>query len=77
MLADVKAVFLYGDGRRSLYVELPPEGAMNGTRDAPMIWQDHLRETLLDLNFKESVTHPGCFNMKLETFFWMICCAMV
>ena len=24
-----------------------------------MIWQDHLRETLLDIKFKESVTHPG------------------
>ena len=25
MLADVKAAFLYGDAKRSLYVELPPE----------------------------------------------------
>ena len=25
MLADVKTAFLYGDARRSLYVELPPE----------------------------------------------------
>ena len=54
MLADVKTAFLYGDARRSLYVELPPEDplaasgryvgmlerAMYGTRDAPMIWQD-------------------------------------
>ena len=88
MLADVKIAFLYGDARRSLYVELPPEDplsasgrhvgklerAMYGTRGAPIIWQDHLRETLLDMKFKESVTH-----MKLETFFsaytWMICSA--
>ena len=25
MLADVKTAFLYGEARRSLYVELPPE----------------------------------------------------
>ena len=56
MLAGVKT--LYGDARRSLYVELPPEDplaasgqyvaklerAMYGTRAAPMIWQDHLRK---------------------------------
>ena len=60
MLADVKTPFLYGDARRSLYAELPPENplpasgrhvgklerAMYGTRDAPMTWQDHVRETL-------------------------------
>ena len=60
MLADVKTAFLYGDARRSLYVELPHENplsatgrhvgklerAMYGTRDAPMTWQDHVRETL-------------------------------
>ena len=76
MLAEVKTVFLYGDARRSLYVEVPLEDpssasgryvgklerAMYGTRDAPMIWQDHLRETPLDMKFKESVTHPGVFQ---------------
>ena len=60
MLADVKTAILYGDARRSLYVELPLEdplsasgryvgkldSAMYGTRDAPMIWQDHLREQI-------------------------------
>ena len=29
-----------------------PERAMYGTRDLPMIWQDHLRTTLLDMKFK-------------------------
>ena len=76
MLADVKTAFLYGDARRSLNVELPPddplsasgryvgklERAMYGTRDTPMIWQDHLRETRLDMKFEESVTHPGVFQ---------------
>ena len=78
MLPDVKTAFLYGDARRSLYGELPPEDplsasgryvgnlerAMYGTRDAPMIWQDHLRETLLNMKFKESVTHPGVFQRE-------------
>ena len=76
MLADVKTAFLYGDASRSLYVELPPEdplsasgryvgkfeSAIYGTRDAPMIWQDHLRSTLLTMKLKESVTHPGVFQ---------------
>ena len=70
MLADVKTAFLYGDARRWLYIELPPEDPLSasgklelyGTRDAPMIWQDHLRKTLLDMKLKESVTHPGCVS---------------
>ena len=76
MLADVKTAFLYGDARRSLYVELPPEDplaasgryvgklerAMYGTRDAPMIWQNHYRKTPLDMKFEESVAHPGMFQ---------------
>ena len=62
MLADVKTAFLCGDARRTLIVELPPvdssaasgryvgklERAVYGTRDAPMIWQDHLRKTTLE-----------------------------
>ena len=80
MVADVKTAFLYGGARRSLYVELPPEDplaasgqyverAMYCTRDAPMIWQDHLRKTLLDRNFKESVTHPGMFQHETRNIF--------
>ena len=86
MLADVKAAFLYGDARRSLYVELPPEDplvasgryvgklerAMYGTRDAPMIWQDHLRKTLIDKKFKESVTHPGVFRHETRDLFMCV-----
>ena len=80
MLVDVKTAFLYGDARRSLYVELPLEDplsasgpyvgklerAMYGTRDAPMIWQDHLREPLPDMKFKESATHPGVFQHETQ-----------
>ena len=73
MLTDVKTAFLYGDARRLLFIELHPgdlrvsflgklERAVYGTRDAQMIWQGHLRETLLDMNPKESVTHPGVFQ---------------
>ena len=36
-----------------------------------MIWQDHLRETLLDMKFKESVTHPGVFQH--ETRYILLC----
>ena len=85
MLADVKTAFLHGDARRSLHVELPLEDpleasgryvgklerAMYGTLDAPMICQDHLRKTLLDLKFRESVTHPGLFQHETrDTFLW-------
>ena len=95
MQADMKTAFLNVDARKSLYVELSPEDllsasginvgkherAMYGSRDVPMIWQDHLQKTLLDMKFKESVTHPGCFNMRHETSsfvcMWMICCAQV
>ena len=86
MLADVTTAFLYGDVRRSLYVELPPEDplaasgqyvgkldrAMYGTRDAPMIWQDHLRKTLLDMKFIESVTHPGVFHHETRDTFMCV-----
>ena len=41
MLADDNTAFVYGDARRSLYVELPPEDPLSASgryvRDAPMI----------------------------------------
>ena len=93
---DVKAAFLYGDARTSLCVELPPEDplsasgryvgklerAMYGTRDAPMIWQDHLRKAQLDMKFKESVAHLGVFQHETRDILprrsrgWF-CCAQV
>ena len=84
MLADVKTAFLYGYVRRSLYVELPPEDplaasgryvgklgrAMYRTQNAPMTWQDHLRETLLDMmKFKETFTYPGVFQHETRDIF--------
>ena len=88
MLADVKTrqPSWYGDARRSLYVELPPgdpltasgryvgklERAMYGTRDAPMTWQDHLRKTLHDMQFKKPVTHPGVFQHETRDIFFCV-----
>ena len=77
MLADVKTAFLYGDARRYLYVELPPEDpllerAMYGTRDAPMIWHYHLRKTLTDRKFREPVTHPGVFQHETRDMFFSV-----
>ena len=86
LLADVTAAFLYGDARRSLYLELPPEDplaasgqyvgklqrARYDTRDAPMVWQDHLQKTLLDRKFKESVTHPGVFQHETRDIFFCV-----
>ena len=40
------------------------ERAMYGTRNAPMIWQEHLRETLVGMKCKESVSHPGVFQQE-------------
>ena len=34
---------------------------MYGTHDALETWQDDHRKTLLDMKFKESVTHPRVF----------------
>ena len=87
MLADVKTASLNGDARRSVHVELPPddplsasgryvsklERAMKGTRDAPMVWQDHLGKTLLEMKFKESVTHPGVFQHETRDMFLPLC----
>ena len=31
-----------------------------------MVWQDHLRETLRDMKFKEFVSHPGVFQHETQ-----------
>ena len=72
--------------RRWLYVELALEDplsasdryvgklerAMYRTPDAPMIWQDHLRKTLLDMKFKESVAHPGVFQHETRDILFCV-----
>ena len=42
---------------------------MYGARNAPMIWQDHLRKTLIDKKFKESVSHPRVFQHETRDIF--------
>ena len=34
-----------------------------------MIWQDYLQKTLLEMKFKESVTHPGVFQHETRDIF--------
>ena len=60
MTLDFSKAFLYGDVRREIYIELPPEDSrkgaadligllrksMYGLRDAPQIWQEVVREML-------------------------------
>ena len=54
-LLDVKGAFLYGTARRHVFVRLPDGRVVKlikslyGTRDAPMIWADHLADTLTKL----------------------------
>ena len=45
---------------------------MLAARDAPKIWQDHLRKTLLDMKFGESVTHPGVFQHETRGSFFCV-----
>ena len=37
-----------------------------------MIWQDHLRKTLLDIKFNESVTHPGVFQHETRDILFCV-----
>ena len=76
VLAGVKTAFLYGDARRSFCIELPPEDTETSVNLNAPLWNSRppddlavpFRKTLLDMKFNESVTHPGCFNMRHETF---------
>ena len=75
MIMDVNSAFIYGNARRDIYIELPPEDkmskhsnlmaklnkAMYGTRDAPQIWQEVVEERMHELGFKVSVLHPSVY----------------
>ena len=66
MTIDFSKAFLYGNTKREVYIELPDEDgrkssgdvvgrlnkSMYGLRDAPQIWQEVVRQMLLDRNFK-------------------------
>ena len=66
MVLDVKGAFLYGKTKRNVYIWLPSEDpknqegymgklekAMYGTRDAPQVWQEEVRNTMTELGFEE------------------------
>ena len=74
MVIDVKGAFLYGRTKRRVYIWLPEEDerssegfmgrlekAMYGTRDAPQVWQEEVRNTMEGLGFIECVTQPGIY----------------
>ena len=67
MILDVKRAFLYGETKRDIYIELPPEDpmygkgfigrlrkAMYGTRDAPQVWQETVRRAMESLGYEAS-----------------------
>ena len=83
---DVKSAFLYGRARRPFFIEVPAEdprsqeegmlakliGSLYGTRDAPLIWQDCLRNEMKRLGFVESLRVPCLFFhafMNVEMIF--------
>ena len=80
MVLDVKKAFLYGRIKRTVFIELPPEDpmaadkqyvgrllkAMYGTRDAPAVWQQEVRQTMAELGFKPCLATP-CLYVNEET----------
>ena len=77
MLADVKTAFLYGDARRSSYVELPPEdplaasGRYVGKLERAMRPDVFARTPSgrhhLTSRSRNLLLIQACFNMRLET----------
>ena len=71
MVIDVNAAFLYGKTRRDIYIELPPQDprpasrewigqlmkAMYGTRDAPQVWYEEVRDLMINQGFTQSRTN--------------------
>ena len=69
-LLDVKGAFLYGMARRHVFVRLPDGRVVKlikslyGTRDAPMIWADHLADTLTQLGLIRTKLNPAVWTTK-------------
>ena len=90
MVIDVKGAFLYGKTKRRVYIWLPNEDpmsqkgymgklerAMYGTRDAPQVWQEEVRNTMEGLGFDECITQPGVYHhvargIHIISSTWMI-----
>jgi hypothetical protein len=85
MIMDIKQAFLYGEIKERIYIELPEEDvmkkkgkvgilrkAMYGTRCAPQVWQNLVRERMTELGFEESAEVPCLYvhqamNVKVVT----------
>ena len=74
MILDVKCAFLYGDCKRTIYIELPTQDprhgtgvvgqlrrAMYGTRDAPQIWAAEVARALATFGCERSVHQPSVY----------------
>ena len=71
MIIDFKCAFLYGNMKRTVYIELPNHDEMSGdpgvvgflmrsiygTRGAPFIWQEKVRKVMKKFKFQSKVTH--------------------
>ena len=80
MALDVGCAFLYAKTEREIYIELPSSDplaaggfhvgrlnrALYGTRDAPLLWQKELGQTLAKLDFVQSRLQPGVYVSKLR-----------
>ena len=64
MLGDVKTAFLYGDARRLLYIELPPEDPLSASGRYVGKLEHAKYGSRDDMKFKESVTHIGVFQRE-------------
>lgn len=78
MLLGVKCAFLYSAMRRIVYIELPLQDprsgdsrmmgklkkAMHGTRNAPRIWSDMVREQMRGIGSESSVVRPSLYWQK-------------
>ena len=75
MVMDVKCAFLYGDMKRSVYIELPVQDeksgdgrlvgklmkAMYGTRDAPQIWTETVQAAMEKIGMSASILQPSVY----------------
>ena len=73
---DVKRAFLHTPMPKEVYIELPPKAkvegdgdcigrllkAMYGTREAPMSWQEHVAEFLMNLGFTRVCGQPCIYR---------------
>jgi len=82
---DVKSAFLYGEARRSIYIELPSQDpysggewvgllvkAMYGTRDAPLIWRATVDQFMKSRGFLTNSIQPGVYYHPIKKLRVMI-----